>query len=273
MEEKVYDGADNSAATEQSAATRTETNGCTDACDDVVVKIDNLSKKYPRAKDYAVKNVSFVCRRGEIVGLLGVNGAGKSTTLKCLTGILPFKEGEITVLGHSVKGDGMKAKQKFGFVTDNHAVFVKMTGLEYVAFMADIYGVPADVRDKRLEELQKCFMLGDKIANLISSYSHGMKQKICMMGSLIHNPELWVLDEPMLGLDPRTMNAVSQFMKDYAAQGNTILFSTHNLDAVRRICDRAIVIRGGVVEADLVVDDLRDNQLSEYFLQEEAEAE
>lgn len=273
MEEKVYDGDDNSAATEQSVATCTETNGCTDACDDVVVKIDNLSKKYPRAKDYAVKNVSFVCRRGEIVGLLGVNGAGKSTTLKCLTGILPFKEGEITVLGHSVKGDGMKAKQKFGFVTDNHAVFVKMTGLEYVAFMADIYGVPADVRDKRLEELQKCFMLGDKIANLISSYSHGMKQKICMMGSLIHNPELWVLDEPMLGLDPRTMNAVSQFMKDYAAQGNTILFSTHNLDAVRRICDRAIVIRGGVVEADLVVDDLRDNQLSEYFLQEEAEAE
>lgn len=232
---------------------------------EIVVEIDNLSKKYPRAKDYAVKDVSFVCRKGEIVGLLGSNGAGKSTTLKCLTGILPFKEGEISVLGNSVKDDGMKAKRNFGFVTDNHAVFSKMTGLEYVAFMADIYGVGKEEREARLEELQRCFHLGDKIRNLITSYSHGMKQKICMMGSLIHSPRLWVLDEPMLGLDPRTMNAVSQFMKDYAAKGNTILFSTHNLDAVRRICDRVVVIKSGRVFADSPVSELSENDFVEYF--------
>lgn len=233
--------------------------------DDTVVSISNLCKKYPRASEYAVKGVSFTVKRGEIVGLLGHNGAGKSTTLKCLTGMLPYKQGEITVCGNSVKGDATAAKMCFGFVTDNHAVFSKMTGLEYIAFMADVYGVGKEERECRVEELQKCFALGDKINNLISSYSHGMKQKICMMGSLIHKPQLWILDEPMVGLDPRTMNAVSDFMKSYAAEGNAVLFSTHNLDAVRRICDRAIVIRGGFIEADMPVKGLGDGELLEKF--------
>lgn len=233
---------------------------------DAVVSVEGLCKKYPRAADYAIKDITFACRKGEIVGLLGSNGAGKSTTLKCLTGMLPFKEGDITVLGNSIKGEGIKAKSSFGFVTDNHAVFVKMTGLEYIAFMADIYGVGKAEREERLAELQQTFCLGDKIKNLISSYSHGMKQKICMMGSLIHDPDLWILDEPMVGLDPRTMNAVTEFMRRYAARGKTILFSTHNLDAVKRVCDRAIVIRGGRLEADVNVGDASaDDLLGMYF--------
>lgn len=233
--------------------------------DEKAVVVNGLKKKYPRASEYAVKGVSFSIDRGEIVGLLGHNGAGKSTTLKCLTGMLPYKEGEITVFGNPVRGDATAAKMCFGFVTDNHAVFSKMTGLEYIAFMADVYGVGKEEREQRVEELQKCFALGDKINNLISSYSHGMKQKICMMGSLIHKPALWILDEPMVGLDPSTMTAVSRFMRSYADEGNAVLFSTHNLDAVRRICDRAIVIRGGLIEADMSVKGIDDGELLEKF--------
>lgn len=235
------------------------------AADAPAVKVVGLRKKYPRAAEYAVGGISFEVQRGEIVGLLGHNGAGKSTTLKCLTGMLPYKEGEVSVFGVPVKGDATEAKAHFGFVTDDHAVFSKMTGMEYIAFMADIYGVPKEVREERLGELQKCFGLGDRIESLISSYSHGMKQKICMMGSLIHAPELWILDEPMLGLDPTTMNAVSEFMREYAEKGGAVLFSTHNLDAVRRICDRAIVIRDGLIEADMSVRGIGDGELLERF--------
>ena len=237
------------------------------------VRVAGLKKKYPRAAEYAVGGISFEVQRGEIVGLLGHNGAGKSTTLKCLTGMLPYREGEISIFGNPVKGDATAAKICFGFVTDDHAVFSKMTGLEYIAFMADVYGVPKDVRESRVEELQKCFNLGDKIDNLISSYSHGMKQKICMMGSLIHDPALWILDEPMLGLDPTTMNAVSEFMRAYAEKGGAVLFSTHNLDAVRRICDRAIVIRGGLIEADMSVKGIGDGELLERFFLRGGEVE
>lgn len=237
------------------------------------VRVAGLKKKYPRAAEYAVGGISFEVKRGEIVGLLGHNGAGKSTTLKCLTGMLPYREGEISIFGNPVKGDATAAKMCFGFVTDDHAVFSKMTGLEYIAFMADVYGVPKDVRESRVEELQKCFNLGDKIDNLISSYSHGMKQKICMMGSLIHDPALWILDEPMLGLDPTTMNAVSEFMRAYAEKGGAVLFSTHNLDAVRRICDRAIVIRCGLIEADMSVKGIGDGELLERFFLRGGEVE
>lgn len=237
------------------------------------VRVAGLKKKYPRAAEYAVGGISFEVQRGEIVGLLGHNGAGKSTTLKCLTGMLPYREGEISIFGNPVKGDATAAKMCFGFVTDDHAVFSKMTGLEYIAFMADVYGVPKDVRESRVEELQKCFNLGDKIDNLISSYSHGMKQKICMMGSLIHDPALWILDEPMLGLDPTTMNAVSEFMRAYAEKGGAVLFSTHNLDAVRRICDRAIVIRCGLIEADMSVKGIGDGELLERFFLRGGEVE
>ncbi|MEG1663069.1 MAG: ABC transporter ATP-binding protein [Clostridia bacterium] len=233
---------------------------------DVVVTVKNLYKRYSKKADYAIKDINFVCRRGEIVGLMGYNGAGKSTTLKCITGMLPFSEGEIEICGKSIKNDDMAAKKNFGFVADNHAVFVKMTGFEYISFMCDVYGVPVNDRNLRIEELQKVFKLNEKIYNLISSYSHGMKQKICMMGSIIHNPTLWILDEPMIGLDPRTILAVEKFMRDYVSKGNTILFSSHNLDYVKRICDRVIVIKSGVLQADKKIDEFtEENLLENYF--------
>lgn len=224
------------------------------------LQISGLYKKYSEKTDYAVKDISFSCGEGEIVGLLGANGAGKSTILKCLSGMIPFTEGEIRICGYSIQERPVQAKSNFSFVTDNHAVFVKMTGLQYLAFMADVYGVSTEVRKERFEMLEEAFRLGDSVKRLISGYSHGMKQKICMMGSLMHFPKLWILDEPMTGLDPRTQASVTAFMKNYAAENKTILFSSHNLEAVQRICDRAVILDNGELVADIVIKDyLKEN--------------
>ncbi len=223
------------------------------------LQISGLYKKYSVKADYAVENISFCCREGEIVGILGANGAGKSTILKCLSGMIPITEGEITICGHSIKAQPVRAKSNFSFVTDNHAVFVKMTGMQYLAFMADVYDVPDAVRQERFAALEDAFRLGDSVKRLISGYSHGMKQKICMMGSLMHFPKLWILDEPMTGLDPRTQASVIAFMRNYAADNKTILFSSHNLEAVQKICDRAVIIDSGKLIADITIKDYLEN--------------
>ena len=240
-----------------------------------IVKVQGFCKKYSKKADYAVENVTFSCFEGEIVGLLGHNGAGKSTTLKCMEGMLPFDKGTISINGFDIKKHPLSAKSCMGFVTDNHAVFIKMTGIQYLAFMADVYKVPTDVRKERIEYLESIFQLGDAVYNLISSYSHGMRQKICMMGSLIHSPKLWILDEPMTGLDPRTMRAVQNFMREYAAKGNCIIFSSHALSTVSRICDRVVLIRKGKQISDLNVKAIMaedpDFDFEEYFLKNESE--
>ncbi len=238
-----------------------------------VVRVRGLYKKYSKKADWAVTNVTFSCREGEIVGLLGHNGAGKSTTLKCLEGMLPYEKGEIVIDGHDIKREPLAAKASMGFVTDNHAVFIKMTGMQYINFMADVYKVPTELRVKRLKALEQVFQLGDAINNLVSSYSHGMRQKVCMMGSLIHHPKLWILDEPMTGLDPRTMKAVQDFMHKYAAAGNTIIFSSHALNTVAKLCDRVVLIRKGQQINDINVKRifaLNPNfDFEEYFLKNE----
>ncbi len=217
----------------------------------MVLSVQNLSKKYAKQKNFAIKNINFNVYDGEIVGILGSNGAGKSTTLKCITGMLTPTRGEISVCGFSLKDKPLNAKGYFSFVTDTHSVFEKMTGIQFINFMADVYGVGTEERKLSFEKLEKVFCLGDNINGLICQYSHGMKQKICMMGSLIHSPKLWILDEPMIGLDPSTITSVMAFMKEYAQSGNSILFSSHNLDAVKKLCDRTIIIDKGVMQADL----------------------
>lgn len=210
------------------------------------------------------------CYPGEIVGLLGHNGAGKSTTLKCVTGILPYSKGKIVINGYDISKDLVKAKSTFGFVSDKHDVFVKFTGLQYIDFMANAYGVSVEERKKRLEVLEDVFCLKDRLFDTINDYSHGMRQKICMMGSLIHEPKLWILDEPMIGLDPVTTANVCDFMKRYAAQGNCILFSSHNINSVQKLCDRVVIIHNGVKTDDFYFDDFKkecpDVDLEEYFL-------
>ena len=221
-----------------------------------VVKVEGLFKRYGKHAPWAVEDVSFSVGEGEIVGLLGHNGAGKSTTLRCLEGMIPFDKGSVSICGRDIVREPVKAKANMGFVTDDHAVFVKMTGVQYLDFMADIYKVPVDVRAARMKELEEVFALGDSVQNLIASYSHGMRQKICMMGSLMHSPKVWILDEPMVGLDPMTARAVLEFMKSYAAEGNTILFSSHNINSVQKLCDRAIIIKGGRQVADIDIPSL-----------------
>lgn len=235
---------------------------------ETVLKIEGLKKRYSKKADYAVDGVSLQCNEGEILGLLGHNGAGKSTTIKCLEGMLPFDEGKISICGSDIKKDPVKAKSNMGFVTDNHAVFSKMTGLQYVTFLADIYKVTTQQRNERIQKLQQIFALGDSFYNLISSYSHGMKQKISMMGSLIHEPKLWVLDEPMTGLDPMTMNSVMKFMKDYAKEGHAIVFSSHDLATVAKLCDRVVIIKHGkeMCNIDTRECESKGESLEEIFL-------
>ncbi len=235
-----------------------------------VLKIEGLKKRYSKKADLVLKGVSLTCNEGEIVGLLGHNGVGKSTLIKCMEGVLPFEEGTISIMGSDIVKEPVKAKKNMGFVTDNHAVFTSMTGVEYVNFLADIYGVGTTERKERLEKLQEVFRLGGPIYNLISSYSHGMKQKISMIGSLIHQPKLWVLDEPMLGLDPITMNAVIKYMKEYASMGNGIVFSSHNLNTVQKLCDRVVIINRGTVVLNVNIAEAQNEgkNIEEIFLNE-----
>ena len=239
------------------------------------LEVKALCKKYSARANYAIKDISFSCEKGQIVGLLGANGAGKSTSLKCITGMIPLTEGEIFIGGKNISKNPIDAKRHFSFVTDNHATFVKMTCFQYLSFMADVYKVSKKDRQARYLELEKVFQLGDAVKKLISNYSHGMKQKICMMASLIHEPDLWILDEPMVGLDPRTQNAVINFMHAYAKKGKTILFSSHNLDVVRRVCDRVVIINKGNLVADLVIDDQMRNDhsiIESYYFGDDEEA-
>lgn len=241
-----------------------------------VLAVEGLYKKYSGAADFAIKDVNFSCYEGEILGLLGHNGAGKSTTLKCIEGMIPFSRGEIRIAGYNIRKNPVEAKKNMGFVTDNHSVFIKMTGIQYLSFMADAYGVPTELREERYKKLEEVFCLGSAVNNLISSYSHGMRQKICMMGSLMHMPKLWIMDEPMTGLDPRTMRSVQNFMHEYVALGNAIIFSSHALNRVAGICNRVVLIRKGrqVSELDLKAMESDPNfDFEEFFLEGEREAE
>lgn len=240
------------------------------------VEITGLSKRYGKCPDFAVQDVNITCYEGEIVGLLGKNGAGKSTTIKCLTGFFPFDKGEIKICGYDIRTSPVLAKQQLGYVPDNRAMFDKMTGFEYINFVADLHDTPLEDRKQRIDEMQDIFKLGDRIDSLISSYSHGMRQKICLMSSLIHRPKLWLLDEPLTGLDPQTAKALRDYMQEYKALGNTVLYSSHNLDAVEKTCDRAYIINSGKLIACVSIENFKSENpgksLEEAFL-EDFEAE
>lgn len=210
-----------------------------------MLKIDHLKKKYINSNKYAVEDLCIELNQGEIFGFLGQNGAGKSTTIKCLTGIYPFDSGDITICGHSIKTDGMNAKLCIGYVPDNHSVYEKLTGREYVNYIADLYKVPLEEREERLNKYLKMFKLGFAVDRQIKGYSHGMKQKICIIAALIHNPKLWVLDEPMVGLDPQSIYEIIEEMKLHCADGNTVFFSSHNIDLVAKLCHRVAIINSG----------------------------
>ena len=234
-----------------------------------MLEITNLSKKYKNATKYSVKDLSFTLNEGEIFGFLGKNGAGKSTTIKCITGIIPFEDGKITICGYDIAKQPISAKLNIGYVPDNHAVYENLTGREYVTYMGNIYRVPKEIIEERIQKFGAKFSLTFALDNQIRSYSHGMKQKICIMAALVHNPKFWVLDEPLMGLDPQSAYEIKQYMLEHKSLGNTVFFSSHNLEIVEKICDRvAIINKGQLLEVIDVKKFLEESPISleEYFL-------
>lgn len=209
-----------------------------------MLNIQAVTKSYD-GKSKAVNQLSLKVAPGEICGLLGPNGAGKTTTLKMVTGILEPTEGMITINNHDIQADPVAAKMSFAFVPDDPNVFVRFKGIEYLKFIGDIYLVPVETRIKRVEELAEKFEMSDALGDKIQSYSHGMRQKIVLIGALLHNPPLWILDEPMTGLDPKSAFILKNMMREHANQGNAVLFSTHVLEVAEKVCDTIAIIDKG----------------------------
>lgn len=241
-----------------------------------MLKITNLTKSYSGSSVKAIDNLSLELKPGEIFGFLGPNGAGKTTTIKVLTGILSFGEGTVEVCGENIAKNPIAAKRNIGYVSDSHVIYDKLSGREYVDFLADVYGVDIATRKERAERMLEMFELRDAFDDPISKYSHGMKQKISIIGALIHNPKLWVLDEPMMGLDPQSAFKLKELMRSHCAEGNTVFFSTHVLDVAEKLCDRVGIIVKGKLILQGTLDEIREAQkdasLEEIFLTVASEA-
>lgn len=209
-----------------------------------MIKADNLTMIY--GKDFkAVDNLSFEIKPGEIVGFAGPNGAGKTTAIKMMTGILKPVSGHAVINGHDIVEDPIKAKESFAYVADNPDMLLQLSGVEYINYIANLYKVPLDQREGRIHELAERFGLTESLGRPMKEYSHGMRQKTMVIAALIHNPPAWILDEPMTGLDPTAAYELKSMMKEHAAKGNAVLFSTHVLEVAEKLCDRIIIINHG----------------------------
>ncbi len=209
-----------------------------------MIKLSNVSKEYVKGIK-VIDNISLEINNGEILGYLGPNGAGKTTTLKMITGITSITEGNITLDNYNIYNEGFKAKKTLGFIPDNPDIMTRLKGIEFLHFMAKIYGIPTSEEQERIKELAIQFKMTDVLDNRIESYSHGMKQKIQLMGVLLHNPTNLILDEPLTGLDPKSIFELKQIIKDYAKQGHAVVFSTHVLDVAEKLCNRVAIINKG----------------------------
>lgn len=236
-----------------------------------MIEIKKVSKEYKKDKK-VINNISLEIKDGEIFGFLGPNGAGKTTTIKMITGILEIDEGDILIDGKSIKKEPIEAKKQMGLVPDNPDTFLKLKGIEYLNFMADIYEVSTEDRVKRIKELAKKFEIINVLNNKIESYSHGMRQKLIIIGVLLHNPKNWILDEPMTGLDPKSSFELKNMMREHADKNNTVFFSTHILDVAERLCDRiGIIDKGRLLFVGTYEDlkkELKENKsLEELFME------
>ena len=209
-----------------------------------MIEIKNVSKSYVKGKK-SVDSLNLDIKNGEIFGFLGPNGAGKTTTIRMITGILDIDEGDILIDGESIKTNSLQAKKNFGFVPDSPDMFLKLKGIEYLNFMADIYEVSKEKRDEKIEELTKKFEIYDELNSQIQSYSHGMRQKIVICAALLSEPKNWILDEPMTGLDPKSSFDLKEMMREHAKSGKTVFFSTHVLEVAEKLCDRVGIINKG----------------------------
>ena len=231
-----------------------------------MLKIEHLTKTYGEKK--AVDDLSLHIRPGEIYGFIGHNGAGKTTTLKSVAGLLRFDAGEIQVCGHSVKADPLACKRDMAYIPDNPDLYDYMTGIGFLNFIADIFGVDADTRASRIRHYADTFELTDDLAQPISAYSHGMKQKLAVISALIHAPKLILMDEPFVGLDPVAAHTLKGIMRDICNQGGAIFFSTHVLEVAEKLCDKVAIIRGGKLIRSGTMEEVRgDSSLESVFLE------
>lgn len=236
-----------------------------------MIKIENVTKSYVKGKK-SVDNLNLEIKDGEIFGFLGPNGAGKTTTIKMITGILNPDEGDILIDGKSIEKEPLEAKKRFGFVPDSPDMFLKLRGIEYLNFLAEIYEIPVELKKERIEKLTKKFEIYNNLNEQIESYSHGMRQKIVICGALLSNPKNWILDEPMTGLDPKSSFELKNMMREHANQKNTVFFSTHILDVAERLCDRiGIIDKGKLLFVGTYEDlkkELKENKsLEELFME------
>jgi ABC-2 type transport system ATP-binding protein len=232
------------------------------------LELKNFSKRYGSNRYYSVHDVSFKVKGGEIFGFLGPNGAGKSTIIKSIVGIQPLSEGNIEICGFDTEKQAVQAKLQIGYVPDHYALYENLTGREYINYIADLYRVSKDYRDQMIQKYVERFQLVESFDNQMKTYSHGMKQKITIMAALVHNPKVWVLDEPLTGLDPNSIHEVKECMKEHAAAGNIVFFSSHIIDVVEKICDRIAIIQKGQLRACTRVCDLEEAgiELEQFYL-------
>ncbi len=237
----------------------------------VMLDIRNYSKSYGGDKK-ACDDVTISVESGDIYGFIGHNGAGKSTTIRAVVGVLDFDEGEIFIDGHSVKDDPMACKKITAYIPDNPDLYENLTGIQYLNFIADVFEIDGNKRQKLIQKYADMFEITDALGDAISSYSHGMKQKVAIISALIHEPKLLVLDEPFVGLDPKASFTLKQIMHDMCEQGTAVFFSTHVLDVAEKLCNKLAIIKQGRIIASGSMEELTKGQsLEEVFLEVEDE--
>lgn len=232
-----------------------------------MIEIKNVSKTY-NGKKKVLKNISFKIESGEIFAFIGHNGAGKTTMIKCIMGILDFEEGDILVDNKSIKEEPLECKRIMAYVADNPDLYENMKAIDFINFICDMYEVSEDIRRENTLKYAKIFEIEDKLNDDISSFSHGMKQKIALIAALAHNPKVLIMDEPFVGLDPKAVYDMKEIMRDMAKEGKTIFFSTHILDVAEKLCDRVAIIKDGtIVKVGKMKDIKGDESLEQVFLE------
>ncbi len=232
-----------------------------------VLKISNYTKVYGKDKK-ACDNVTLTVAGGDIFGFIGHNGAGKSTTIRAVVGVMDFDEGTIEIDGHDVRKDPLSCKKVTAYIPDNPDIYENLTGIQYLNFVADAFGISSADREQRIMDYANRFEIADSLKNLISSYSHGMKQKVAIIGALIHNPKLLVMDEPFVGLDPKASFTLKEIMHEMCAAGSAVFFSTHVLDVAEKLCNKIAIIKKGRIIANGTMEELiGDKSLEEVFLE------
>ena len=236
-----------------------------------MLEIKNYTKSYGSGKK-AADNVSLTVEAGDIFGFIGHNGAGKSTTIRAVVGVLDFTEGEILIDGHSVKTEPIECKKVTAYIPDNPDLYENLTGIQYLNFVADVFGIGAQEREEVIKKYADAFEITDSLGDLISSYSHGMKQKVAIIGALIHSPKLLVLDEPFVGLDPKAAFKLKEIMHEMCENGTAIFFSTHVLDVAEKLCNKvAIIKQGRIIDVGTMEELTEGHSLEEVFLEADNE--